>query len=202
MNQYKDHFLFVLFFFTTLLFSFHLYGQPDPKKIDSFKQAIKISKTDTDKVKLMLALIEPINCNDTLSEISYAKEALALAQKIKWNKGISCAYVGLGTIYHKCMKNYPFAIEYYQHALSTAKNSDDKLNQVKTLKDIGDSYQCLSQYVKALDYYREVLKLMPDPDNKIVVLGNMGLIYFNLGDYPNSLAFYDSSLIALDEYIR
>jgi len=197
----KLFFLAIIFFGITCG-SYALFGQPLSTKIDSFKQLINHSKTDTDKVKLLIGLSRAIKCDDTTYKMHYANEAMQLAEKINWVKGKARVNATIGFIYAHCVKNDSVALKYYEQSLSLSKISRDKSDQVDELGGIAASYMDLAQYGKALDYYREALELQTGPVIAIVVLGNMGNVYNSVGDYTHALTCYDSSLLVLDEWIR
>jgi adenylate cyclase len=202
MRYYKGYRPAAIVFFAAFLYSLQLCGQSLSNKVDSLKQAIKISKTDTDKIKLLLGLSEAFDRNDISHKISYADDALLIAKYIHWEKGMVAANRTLGMIYSNNINNYDSSIKYFQRCLSLSQNSGDKLNQAMALECIAIDYTYLTQYNKALDYSRQALQLNPDPDVEMGVLGDMGSIYNNVGDYPHALSCYDSSLKVLNELIR
>jgi adenylate cyclase len=188
--------------FVSGLLSLQAYGQSGYFKIDSFKQIITNSKSDTDKINNLISCSKNIPCEDTINKLLYGYEALKLAKDIQWEKGLLNANIALCEIYDFCIKRYSTAVNYYIKAIAIAKNTDDKLKQAHLLSGIANVYKKSDQYSKALDYYREVLALKTYSDCDLGALANMGIIYTNLADYPHALACYDSSLNRLEASIR
>jgi len=193
--------IFLWFFFVFCLYSLKAFCQPDTKKIDSFKRLIEKAKTDTDKVKDFIALSKITSCEDTRQKISYTNEALQLAVKINWEKGVIDANIIMGWIYAHCEKNYLNSIIYLEKAVSLAKKSSNKLAEALAKNLIANDYKNLSQYRKSIEFYTQVVELNADPDLKLGALGDMGIIYKTICDYPNALSCYDSSLKILDASI-
>ena len=189
-------------FLTASLASSVLCAQSMLSKPDSLKLLLKNTAPDTTKVKLLKELSNATDCVDTAHKAGYARESLELAESIHWGKGIARANFELGMIFEDCFNDYNTAIIYFQNAAAEAAISNDTINQAYALGTIAFSYKNLFRYSKALEYYRNEIALNPGPDIAFAVLGNMGEIYENVGDYPSALACYDSSRKELDRSIR
>jgi adenylate cyclase len=189
-------------FIIQLLTPFYDNAQPVQNKIDSLKKVLNTISSDTQKVSTLIIISQLINHGDTLQKIRYANDALNLAKNITWVAGVADASLQLGNIYEYCINNHIKSINYYQQALASARISGSKLTEANSLTCIANVYKSLAQYSKALDYYREVLSLNKGPDIDLAALGNMGVVYTYVGDYPNALSCYDSSLKELDASIR
>jgi len=198
----KSYCLVALVFIVICFFPHPVYGQSGPAAIDSLKQLLQNAKTDTDKVNYLLMLSENTACADSTSKINYANEALQLTIRINWEKGMILADISVGDFHVKCMKNQISAIKYYAIADSIAIKNGDLYNQAKALSGIANDYKDLAQYGKAIEYYKEVIALKANPDLEIGALGNMGIVYQAIGDYPAALACYDSSLKETEGSIR
>ena len=179
-----------------------LHGQILSNKTDSLKQAVERAKTDTEKVILLIGLADVIGCDDTSHKLGYANEALQLAEKINWVKGIIVANIMMGNLYSNCIANYSVSVKYYQQSVTLATILNDRSDRADALEDIGNLYMHLAQYEKSLTYYREALGQKSSPKFAMGVFGNIGQVYSSVGDYPRALSYYDSSLQMLDEWIR
>ncbi len=183
-------------------FSAHLFSQTFSDRVNSLKISISNAKSDSEKAKGMLTLSDLyLDNHDPVNALQCGSEALKFSESGKWGKGICCSYIIIADFLQKT-NNYDSSLLYYRLCDSIAVENDDKENQVIALKKIGMTYQMKAQYVTAADYYRQVLELSPSIDDKMVILGNLGLIYSNVGDYVNSLICYDSSLKILNDFIR
>ena len=179
-----------------------LFAQNIHGKIDSLQLLLKKAASDTSKVKILKELSNATDCADTFHKAGYARQSLQLAKSINWQKGVARANFQLGMILEDCFNDYNKAIKYFQDAAAAAAISEDTITRAYALGTIANSYKILFQYSKALEYYRNVLALDPAPDISCTILGNMGEIYANVGDYPSALACYDSSCKELDRSIR
>jgi adenylate cyclase len=177
------------------------YAQESNRRMDSLRKALPIEKTDTGKVNIMLELAKNTGCQDSAARLQYLNEALALAQKFNWPHGICNADLVLANTYVGCFKNHGRAIRQCENALDVAERSGNKTDQVLALQQLALSYQVMAEYMKALDLYTRILALGPDLENKMNTLSNIGLVHSKIGGYALSLIYYDSSLMALDEYM-
>jgi adenylate cyclase len=171
------------------------------QRTDSLKNALGHAKEDTNKVKLLIRLSEIILGSDTLAALQYANAARSYSVNLKWNKGICCADLAIAEVYEH-RKKYEAALPWLLNAVAVAAAAQDRMNEVLALKRVGLCYHCQSRYTKALEYYKRYLESKPAAEGQINILGNMGLVYSSIGDYPLSLLYYDSSLKVLKESIR
>jgi len=194
---------FCKFLAPALCFSASLtYAQAQSANMDSIRQVVQNVKTDTDKIKVLLRFAVATDCADTVHKLGYARDALRLAEKIHWQKGTIASYTALGEINSFCTHHFKESISYYLRADSLAEQIADKLKQAEILERAAYVYGQMTSYSDALECDRAVLSLKAGPDYAIPTLGNMGAIYQNIGDLPNALACYDSSLYELEAYMR
>jgi len=202
MKKRIDFSLHLLLFWGLFLYSPYSSGQAANRKIDSLRSLIVSARADTDKVTLLITMSKIVDCNDSSLKLRYAATALKIAEKIGWEKGIVNADLAIGNIYDNCIRNFEAATTYFQKAVSIAKASGDKTNQANALVDMAEAYFEKYEYGAALAYCKQVLELAPSAEVVNGVLGNMGIIYTKVADYPNALICYDSSLKITDDLIR
>ncbi len=126
--------------------------------IDSLLKELPAKKEDTAKVKLLEKLsYEYTNVNPD-EGIKYGKQALALAEQKKWEKGIAYANNSIGSNYD-AKSDFPQAMDYYLKALTiNEKRNDSGAIAVNSL-NIGIIYYRQNDFNKALDYYLKALPL-------------------------------------------
>ncbi len=168
------------------------------KRIDSLNKALLTARGDTTRVKILIALSKMTSCSDSTQKMIYAREALKIATDINWDRGIVNADNEIGGTYSFCLKNYPKAIENYQIALKRATQYEDKILQATCLSEIANAYVNSGQNIIALDYYKRSLEIENRSEYQISTLGNMGVIYEDLGDYTHALENYQNSLKVFD----
>ena len=82
--------------------------------VDSLLSILKTAKEDTNKVNILFQLSEQCVVEDILK---YAQQSLALAEKLKYEKGIANAYNNIAFVYHN-QGQIQKALEYYAEALA------------------------------------------------------------------------------------
>src|SRR5882724_3504097 len=98
-----------------VLFFVVLTASAQTKVIDSLKHLLAVSKTDTDRVKIYIQAVW--SGRYTLdSNFLYAKQAFALAEKIKYKDGSARAQLALGFLFTG-RGNYSKALTYLLAAL-------------------------------------------------------------------------------------
>ncbi len=177
-----------------LCISHHVHGQVEKESVDSINALVQKLSSDTEKVKMLIDKSSVMYCEDSASKIIIAKEAKQLAENIGWHEGIYAATRNLGQIYFKCQKNYAKTFEYLQENAVTARNFHDVINEAIALETIAKYYRKLRQYERSLDYYGQVLKLKPGITIEPGILGDMGVVYKEIGDYPRALSWFDSAI--------
>ncbi|MBI4648516.1 MAG: SpoIIE family protein phosphatase, partial [Bacteroidia bacterium] len=141
-------------------------------KVDSLILLLKTDHEDTSKVNHLNDLGWELMYQNPDTSIILGKRALALSKKLRWEKGIANSYGNFGA-YNYLKGDYPKALDYYFKAL---KLDDVILSETKNLSE--------KQEVK----------------NKIAaVLGNIGLVYSDQGDYPKALDYYFKALKIAEE---
>lgn len=100
---------------------------------------------------------------------------------------------GIGSLYDQYGEAYS-AIDYYQRALTKAKDLKNNNLIVTLLNNIGLAHSSVKDYEKSIDFLTEALEV-PQPDNfKAVTLSNLGFVYSNLGELSISLPYYNEAL--------
>ena len=176
-----------------------LAGQP---LIDSLLKELPKQKEDTNKVNLLTATSFAYYSINPDEGIKYGQQALALATKLEWKKGIGNANNRLGTNY-STKSDYPKALEYFQEALKMFEEIGFKKGIASVSGNIGNIYYYQSDYSKALEYYFKALKMDEEMGNKnliALITRNIGNVYYRQSDFPKALECYFKTL-KMDEEI-
>lgn len=167
------------------------------RTIDSLLSLIKKDKADTNKViHLYLLTHECELTGDFEKGLNYGNEAIELADKLNFKKGIANSYNNIGIIYMH-QGNYPKTLEYWLKALKIDEELKDKSWIAKRLGNIGIVYMNQGDYPKALDYYFRALNMAKEIGDKKIIescIGNIGVVYGDQGDYPKALDYYFKAL--------
>ncbi len=159
--------------------------------IDSIKQHLITAQPDTHKVRIMYRIAEGYRFSIPDSAKRYVSEALVLAKKLKWQKGIGALLDCLGSI-HNDNAEYSKALEYYHAAYKINKVIDHRPNMARNLNNLGSVYQRQAQLVKAQEYNFQALRLAED--NKMndltgLLYANIATVYMDQGNFEKSLEY-------------
>ncbi|MFH1319272.1 MAG: tetratricopeptide repeat protein [Bacteroidota bacterium] len=143
-------------------------------KVDSLERALDKAKSDTNKVNLLNELSRALWGTGSYDRsLEYSGEALVLGKKLGFVKGTGQALNNQGIV--------------YRHR--------------------GDYDKALENYFSALDIYEKHIETFSPGEEpfwvvkgKAVLLNNLGLIYWNKGDYAKALEYYTRSM-KIDEEI-
>jgi tetratricopeptide (TPR) repeat protein len=108
-----------------------------------------------------------------------------------FKNGLARAFASTGIIYSE-QSNYYLALENYRKALNLYIEIGQKTNISKAYNNIGIVYKSQLNYNKSLEYLKKALLIqqeIKDPSTA-VTLTNIGVIYFELGQQENALAYY------------
>ncbi len=171
------------------------YAQPN---VDSIKVFVNKLSSDSEKIKTLLDQAYTIDCDYADVKLGLAAEARQLAENKDWLQGMYFANRITGQVYFTCVKNYEKAFDFFNRNVVLAQKNDDKSNEAYALETIAKFHERLSDHLKTLEYYRKVIKLNPGIDIEIGVLGDMGVAYNSLSDYPHALESYQKALRMID----
>lgn len=155
---------------------------------------------DTTQVDLLTKQGFKSRLNDYEETIKKAKQALELAQKLNYNKGIGESYrvLGLGEAY---ANHEAKAISNYLNALVYFKKAGDLLGQASVYNNIGNLYLTID-YDQALDYLQKGLKISQQLHDKSGIAKaylNIGNVYMSKKNFSQSLDYYNKSRVLYDE---
>ncbi len=179
-----------------LTFCCHFPAFCQQKKIDSLLSLLKSDIEDTDKVNHLNALSSQLMYVNPDTSIVLSKQALLIAEKSEWKKGIVNSLVQLGTC-NWVKGNYSDDLEYNLKALKIEEELNNKIGISKCLGNIGLVYFEQGDFPKALNYYLRTIKLDDESGNKGNMetnSGNIALVYLQQGDYTNALDYFFKAL--------
>jgi len=166
-----------------------LQGQP---LIDSLVNRLPKTKEDTSKVMMLNDIGLTYYSINPDEGLKYGKQGLALAEKLKWKRGMAYAYKVIAGNYGYGKSEYGPALEYSLKSLEVFKGMGDSTGMAKILGDLGVLYWFQSDYPNALKYYFDALKIneaLGIKNEMAATLCNIGIIYNNQEDYPKALDY-------------
>lgn len=181
----------VLWFFILGKLSAH---PQDPT--DSLKNILKTSLPDSVRVKVLNQLSFRLSGNNPDMSLVYAQEALELALKINYERGVSKSYNSLGIVM-RVQGDYLNALTYFFQALKIDEKLGDNNETAKTLSGIGAVYARLRNYDKALEFFAKSLSLrkkINDEKGTAVCYTNMADIHQKKGNYDLAIQLHQKAL--------
>jgi signal transduction histidine kinase/predicted negative regulator of RcsB-dependent stress response len=175
-----------------LFFSLCLSAQQKPA-IDSMRAALVKLREDSTKVNAMNRLSLAYVKIDSVKGFSYARQALALSEKLQWQDGIAKSNFTIGKNYDANF-SYGKAIDHFQKALGQTKNKR-LLSKINTA--IGGVYFNQAEYSKALASYHSALRIDEAANDKMGVAEvsmNIASIYYSIKNYPKAVSYINKSL--------
>ncbi len=155
---------------------------------DSLAQLLATAPPDTHRVTLLVDYSWEINEYETNKAISLLREAIALAQKLKFSQGEAYAWNTLGVAY-EIIDSTEKALEYYNTALKIRERLGDKLGISSVHNNLGNLYEILGDYVNALPARRESLRMVTALKDTIRIARahlNLGRLFETMGLYPEA----------------
>ncbi|HLP11552.1 MAG TPA: sensor histidine kinase [Flavobacteriales bacterium] len=133
---------------------------------------------------------------NTDSSLSFNFKALKIREKLKDKKGQASSLSKIANIYNDRGK-FLEAVKIHQRILPIYDNDADRLNYVKTLNNIVNTYITIKDFKRSLGYSKQALVYVHEVDDmtKAKLYGNIGNIYQRLRKNDSSLHY---SKMALD----
>jgi signal transduction histidine kinase len=183
-----------LFFLFVILFSQTL---AQSTRVDSLLKATENLADDSLKVDRYLELGLELLGSDIIRATNYFDQAILLANKIGYKKGLANAYNGKGRAVSQQGDLVEATLD-FQEALTYFHEIEDKTGEANILSNLGSIYFMLGNSTKALELHFESLKLSEELDNKLRIgtsFNNIGTVYFgNESTISEALSYYKKSL--------
>ncbi len=144
----------------------------DQKLVDSLAQNLSVAQEDSNKVKTFLNLARLYYQTNPDSFFLCTHQALDLARKIEWPKGIANSTNNIGLLLSDT-GNHQLAITYLEESLRINREISAKLNIINNLTNLGRIYYRQGDFVKSSDYFFDALEIAEAINNheKIAMIG-------------------------------
>jgi tetratricopeptide (TPR) repeat protein len=171
------------------LFCLQIGFSQDLKLMDSLLLALKASKEDTIKVKVLFSLSENCEVQDVLK---YAGPMLRLAQKLNFKKGIADANNNIG-FYYSTFSKPEVAMKYFNESLQVQQEIGNMQGIASCLSNMALIYRNQGQIEKALDLQIKSLKIkekIGDKNGTVKCLNSIGSICEEQGQEEEAMAYF------------
>ncbi|GAB4335501.1 MAG: hypothetical protein OHK0038_13200 [Flammeovirgaceae bacterium] len=164
---------------------------------DSLQNLLNSSSTkEEDKVLILIELAGEFTEKKTDESILRINQAISLAEKIGFKKGLGDAYNFLGTFYRR-RGDYKSSLENYFKAVEIRKAIDAKSDLARTYNNLGNTYADQGSYDLSIENYLKALQMYEVLDNKEGIaraIGNIGTVYFDEGNDEKALEYFFKAL--------
>jgi tetratricopeptide (TPR) repeat protein len=177
----KKHILILLFFQS---FSLPLVAG---YKIDSLKNVIAHSTSDTEKINTLIHLGYEVGFKNPDTALLVVRQALNLSRSGKWEKGIINAQYNIG-LFYELKGDLKTAISYEDSALAASNEYNNNVKLSSIYNELGNITSDQDDYTTGLDYYFKALSIdsMLNPKSIGKMCNNIGLDYEDMGNYPKA----------------
>ncbi|MCK6695568.1 MAG: tetratricopeptide repeat protein, partial [Thermoanaerobaculia bacterium] len=149
---------------------------------------------DTHRVSLLVDLAWEINETQTEEAALHLRDAIALAQKLKFTIGEAKAWNGLGIV-EEIRGNYSTAYQYYQKALDLRQQTGDLSEISSSLNNIGVFLETTGHFDSALVYHRRNLEMLQTLGDTV----RMARAHFNIAGVCQEMGEYLKAQESLNE---
>lgn len=165
---------------------------------------LKVVKSDALRDSLMVKCLNELSKDYRLvfpdSAIQFSKEALFLARKLGYEKGIATSlnFVGIAFFYKG---DYPTAQEFQKEALSYSYVRNLNIQYANALNSLALAYQYQGNYFSAYDSYLKALQYEEKSKNyfgQVKVLANIGILWKKQGNYDYAIEYAKRALALTD----
>ena len=163
-------------------------AQQTPAQLDSMMKVLAGEKDDSNKVKTLSRISQYYYNINPQKTFPYANQALALAEKIQYKRGIANLHNNLGLFIcdtgNNVLGRQHYEISYRMNLELGAKN-----NQVNNLNNIGRSYMVEGEYTKAAEnFYKAypIAEALKDHDLISLVVSNLAYCYETQRDFAKA----------------
>lgn len=166
-------------------------------KVDSLKQALANHKQDTSYVKTLINLCNELNnVNKYAESYTTAFQALDIAKRLNYTKGIGDALGNIGVAYYYKGK-YDSAEYFHTQSIEPRLQTNDKRGLGIAYSNIGLLAINTGNFPKALTYHQKSLAINKELNLKGNIardLYNIGTVYYYQGNYPKTLDYFLEAL--------
>ncbi len=169
--------------------------------LDSLLAELPKAAEDTNKVNLITKISSEHINNNSDEGLKYALQALTLAEKLKWKKGIAAAKKNIGR-YHWQKANYEDALKLHFESLALWQELGNKTQTANLWAMIGQDYADAGNYPDALKHLSLALKGFEELGNKgnqSYVHSILSWVYGRMGMLPESTEHQYATLKIAEE---
>jgi PAS domain S-box-containing protein len=158
-------------------------------------------KEGKEKVEALNELAKAFTRSEPVKAEEYARQALALAEKLNYKEGIAASYQSLG-VSSRVQGNYRQALGYCSKALNISKEMGNKKGVANSHGNIGNIHAQQGDCKQALTHLLNALRVFEELGDKTAIASaynSIGNVYGILGDRDRVLEYYLKTLSIREE---
>lgn len=166
-----------------------------PARIIELERRIANSQDDVEKLDLMLELVDIYEKEDYAEGWRIGSEALDLATKLESKWGMAKSHEEMANCLWK-LAEFGDAQNHYEEALDNYLLLGDLHGVGRCYCGMGIIAGSLENFRSALEYFEDGLSAANRAGKEqlsATLTGNIGHVYFNLGNYPQAMRCFDHS---------
>lgn len=166
------------------------------KRVDSLKKILAKTPADTNRVNLLNDIGDGLILFDAGEGIKYAKQAMALSNKLGFKKGLAYAYLNRGQMYFNINASDSVTAD-YNVAIKLFKEVNDLSGLAYVYEQLGRYLRSQSNRAKAIEYFQmsaniyEKLKDDKGTSDCLILIANN---YNTLRNFDKALESYKKAL--------
>lgn len=164
--------------------------------LDALKAELAQATSDTTRALLLCDIAWELKRTGGESPLPYLRQALSLAEKHQFLKGIGMAHVQLGIFYQHNVQ-YDLAEKAYFHALDARERSRDTAGVVAVQGNLGELKKLQGDYLGAQQHLYSALAIAQargDSSTVARIANQLCMLHKTLGDFNTSLTYGYRSL--------
>ncbi|MDW8288165.1 MAG: tetratricopeptide repeat protein, partial [Flammeovirgaceae bacterium] len=186
----------LLSFSLGIIFFLQVFTTHGQNVIDSLSKLLNQSISDEQRVSVLIELASEYTEKNAEESITKVGEAITLAEKIGFEKGLGDAYNFLGTFYRR-RGDYKLSIENYLKAAEIRQKLNAKSDLARTYNNLGNTYADQANYDLSIAYYLKALQMYEEMNHKEGIaraIGNIGTVYYDQENDEKALEYFFKAL--------
>lgn len=163
--------------------------------IDSLKTELN-NASGTNRVDILCELSNEMKFINSEQSLTYAQEAISLAQANSYPEGAANAYIIIGNVYRK-LSEFNHSTENYEQALEISRKAGYVNGIARAYNGLGIANSLLGNYDKSLESFLNALKIHEqhgDSAGTADALNNIGIHYLFTDNPEQALEYYKKAL--------
>jgi CHAT domain-containing protein/Tfp pilus assembly protein PilF len=161
-----------------------------------YKKAIENTNNNEEKIELFNRIGKVYGRKGDYEAITYFKQSLKLARKVKDNEKILRSLMNIGLL-NNYFERSNKALLSFKEAIAISIKTENKNNFLKCLKEISSLFSTLKQHEKIMPFNLEILeKVKENNNNDLLSMSyyNIGEVYVSKGKPEKALTNFQQSL--------